>query len=90
MNRHSFFKSDFNTNENSVMDAALRETAGMRDMRIMRAEREDRGWKLKYISLDNDYPIAAVERRLTRALGEVVRMIDLHYDFDTASRLIYA
>ncbi len=74
----------------NVVDAAKKETGDMRDMRIMRAEKGERGWRLKYITLDDSYPISALERRLTRLVGETVRMIDLHYDFDTAARLIYA
>ena len=77
-------------NDEKMMDAARTETNGMTDMRIMRAEHNDRGWRLKYITLDDTYPIAAIERRLTRAAGEAVRMINLHYDFDTAARMIYA
>lgn len=79
-----------NTPELTLIDAARRETAGMRDMRIMRAERGERGWRLKYIALDDGYPIAAIERRLARAVGEKVSMINLHYDFDTTARLLYA
>ena len=74
----------------NVIAAANQETAAMRDMRIMRAKRCERGWQLKYITLDDDYPLAAVERSLSRQLGEAVRMVNLHYDFDTAARLIYA
>ena len=74
----------------SIMDAAAQETSAMRDMRILRAQRSDRGWLLKYITLNDDYPIAAVERSLTRKLGEAVSMVNLHYDFDTAARMIYA
>lgn len=78
------------TKPENVMDAAAQETSSMRDLRIMRAERGERGWRLKYITLDDGYPIAAIERSLTRKLGEAVRMVNLHYDFDTAARLIYA
>ena len=74
----------------NVIEAARRATAEMRELRVMRAERSERGWKLKYISLDDTYPIAAVERSLTRAVGERVDMVNLHYDFDTAARLLYA
>jgi len=87
MNRQNGYGT---TPELTLIDAARRETEGMRDMRIMRAERGERGWRLKYITLDDDYPIAAIERRLTRAVGEAVRMINLHYDFDTTARLLYA
>ncbi|MBQ3265956.1 MAG: hypothetical protein IJH07_09305 [Ruminococcus sp.] len=83
------FESYVTTPEN-VIDAARRETSAMRELRILRARHSERGWQLKYITLDDDYPIAAVERRLTRILGEAVRMVNLHYDFDTAARLIYA
>ena len=62
----------------------------MRDMRILRAKHSDRGWQLKYIALDDDLPVAAIERSLSRRLGEMVRMVNLHYDFDTAARMIYA
>ena len=81
---------NFGTRPDNVIAAAKQETEPMRDMRIMRAERGERGWRLKYITLDDGYPIAAIERSLTRKLGEVVKMVDLHYDFDTAARLIYA
>ena len=83
------FESFVTTPEN-VISAARQATASMRDMRIMRAQRSERGWLLKYVTLDDDYPIAAIERSLTRAVGEAVRMVNLHYDFDTAARLIYA
>lgn len=74
----------------NVIAAANLETAAMRDMRIMRVRHSERGWQLKYITLDDDYPLAAVERSLSRKLGEAVRMVNLHYDFDTAARLIDA
>ncbi len=83
----SFWRTD-NGTEN-VMNAAREVTGGMRDMRVMRAEHGERGWRLKFVALDDDYPVAAIERSLTRVLGEAVRMINLHYDFDTAARLIY-
>ena len=73
-----------------VINAARQATGGMYGMRVMRAERGERGWRLKYVALDDSYPIAAIERSLTREVGETVRMIDLHYDFDTASRLVCA
>ena len=78
------------TNPENVVSAAREATSSMRGMRIMRARHSERGWLLKYIALDDDYPIAAVERSLTRKLGEAVNMVNLHYDFDTAARLIYA
>ena len=74
----------------NIMDAAQKETDALGGMRILRAEHGERGWRLKYITLGDEYPIAAIERRLTRAVGEAVRMVDLHYDFDTAARMIYA
>ncbi len=83
-------QNEYGTTPDMVADAARQETANMRDMRIMRAERSERGWRLKYITLDDDYPIAAIERRLSRAIGEAVSMINLHYDFDTTARLMYA
>ena len=84
-----FDRNDRNASEN-VIAAAKAETSDLRGMRIMRARRNDRGWLLKYVALDDDFPIAAIERSLTRKLGEMVRMVNLHYDFDTAARLIYA
>lgn len=84
-----FFES-FSVRPENVEAAAKQETSSLREMRIMRARRNERGWLLKYITLDDEYPIAAIERSLTRKLGEAVRMVDLHYDFDTAARLIYA
>ena len=84
-----FFTNDQNRPE-SVIAAAQEETVNMRDMRILRAKRSDRGWQLKYIALDDDLPVAAIERSLSRRRGEMVRMVNLHYDFDTAARMIYA
>lgn len=84
-----FFTNDQNRPE-SVIAAAREETVNVRDMRILRAKRSDRGWQLKYIALDDDLPVAAIERSLSRRLGEMVRMVNLHYDFDTAARMIYA
>lgn len=83
------YMNEFNRSE-KVITAAKQETSSMREMRIMRAQRSERGWLLKYVTLDDDYPIAAIERNLTRKLGEAVSMVNLHYDFDTAARLIYA
>jgi hypothetical protein len=74
----------------SFIDAAREETETLRDIRVMRAERSERGWRLKYVALDDDYPVATIERRLSRLAGESVRMINLHYDFDTTARLLYA
>ena len=84
-----FFTNDQNRPEN-VIAAAQEETVNVRDMRILRAKHSDRGWQLKYIALDDDLPVAAIERSLTRRLGEMVSMVNLHYDFDTAARMIYA
>lgn len=84
-----FFTNDQNRPEN-VIAAAQEETVNVRDMRILRAKHSDRGWQLKYIALDDDLPVAAIERSLSRRLGEMVRMVNLHYDFDTAARMIYA
>ena len=84
-----FFENDLVKAEN-VMGAARQETGTLKNMRVMRAARGDRGWRLKYITLDDSYPIAAIERSLTRKIGEMVSMVNLHYDFDTAARLIYA
>ena len=77
-------------NVTSVIGAAREAISSMRDMRVIRAEHSENGWRLKYITLDDSYPIAAIERSLTRAVGETVNMVNLHYDFDTAARLIYA
>ena len=84
-----FFTNDQNRPEN-VIAAAQEETVNVRDMRILRAKHSDRGWQLKYIALDDDLPVAAIERSLSRRLGEMVRMVNLHYDFDTAARMIYS
>jgi len=81
---------DTMTNPERVVSAAREETESMRGIRILRARHSERGWILKYITLDDDYPIAAIERSLTRKIGEAVSMVDLHYDFDTAARLICA
>ena len=84
----SYFNSDIRSE--NVMTAAREVIGGKRDLRVMRAERSESGWRLKYVALDDDYPVAAIERSLSRLVGEAVRMINLHYDFDTSARLSYA
>ena len=84
------FENDRTKSEDAMNVISAAREAISSDMRIIRAEHGERGWRLKYISLDDSYPIAAIERSLTRAVGERVNMVNLHYDFDTAARLIYA
>lgn len=79
----------YNSSEN-VVRAAREAACGMSDMRIMRAERGAFGWRLKYVAIDDDYPIAALENKITRIVGEKVSMVGLHYDADTTARLIYS
>ena len=82
--------SIINIRPEKMMTAVMEATGGAGDMRVIRAEHSERGWRLKFIALDDDYPVAAVERSLTRMIGERVSMINLHYDFDTTARLICA
>ena len=59
-------------------------------MKIMRADKAEGGWRLKYITLSNDYPIGRIAESISEAVGETVVMIRLNYDFELAAQLIFA
>ena len=56
----------------------------------MRADKADGGWRLKYITITDAYPIGRIAESISEAVGETVVMINLNYDFETAARLIFA
>ena len=48
------------------------------------------GWKLKYVTLTNEYSIADLEKLISSVLGQKAVMQRLNYDFEIAAQLIYS
>lgn len=59
-------------------------------MKIMRADKADGSWRLKYITLSDAYPIGRIAESISKAVGETVVMIRLDYDFELAAQLIFS
>ena len=53
-------------------------------------EKRQGGWKLKYVTLTNEYSIADLERLISSVLGQKAVMQRLNYDFEIAAQLIYS
>lgn len=65
-------------------------TAEYEGMRVMSvAQGRDSYWTVKYVTITNEYPIEAIEKRMSEAAGVVVKMFNLNYDFDRAASLIF-
>lgn len=73
-----------------IVTIAAEVISAFEGMKIMRAEKADGGWRLKYITLSNDYPIGRIAENISEAVGETVVMIDLNYDYELAAQLIFA
>ena len=72
-----------------VMIATLAISA-FEGMKIMRADKADDGWRLKYITLSDAYPISRIAENISEAVGEAVVMIRLDYDFELTAQLIFS
>ncbi len=60
-------------------------------IRIMDASaNQNGGWFVKYVSITNEYSIETIENRISTLLGESITMVNLNYDFDRATQLIFA
>ena len=65
--------------------------ASLEGIKIMRAEETNSGeWKLKYITVTNDYSIADLEKIISLALEITVSLERINCDFDTAVQLLYS
>lgn len=76
--------------QTEVVAIAAQAIAAFEGMKIMRADRADGGWQLKYITLSDAYPIGRIAESISEAVGETVVMIRLDCDFELAARLIFA
>ena len=73
-----------------IVTIAAQSISAFEGMKIMRVDKGDGGWRLKYITISDAYPIGEIAESISEAVGETVVMINLNYDFDTAARLIFA
>ena len=65
--------------------------ASLEGIKIMGAEETNSGeWKLKYITVTNDYSIADLEKIISLALEITVSLERINCDFDTAVQLLYS
>ena len=76
--------------ETEIVTIAAQAISAFEGMKIMRADKADGGWRLKYITLSDAYPISRIAESISKAVGETVVMIRLDYDFELAARLICA
>jgi len=73
-----------------IVKRASEVISGLEGIKIISAEKEIQGgWKLKYVTLTNDYSISAIEKRISSAIGQETTMQKLNCDYDTAVRLIF-
>ena len=75
--------------KSEIVAAATRAISAFEGMKIMRADKAKNGWKLKYITISDAYPISRIEENISELIGETVVMIDLNYDFETAAALLF-
>lgn len=75
---------------NEIVTIAAEVISAFEGLKIMRAEKADGGWRLKYITLSNDYPIGMIAENISEVVGETVVMINLNYDFELAAQLIFS
>ena len=80
--KHSDMKSE-------IITAATRVISAFEGMKIMRADKANDGWQLKYITISDAYPISRIEKNISEVIGETVVMINLNYDFETAAALLF-
>ena len=73
-----------------IVTIAAQAISAFEGMKIMRADKGDSGWRLKYISLSDAYPIGRIAESISEAVGETVVMIRLDYDFELAARLMFS
>lgn len=72
-----------------IVTAATRVIAAFEGMKIMRADKANDVWQLKYITISDAYPISRIEENISEVIGETVVMINLNYDFETAAALLF-
>lgn len=75
--------------KSEIVAAATRAISAFEGMKIMRADKANDGWQLKYITISDAYPISRIEEDISDVIGETVVMINLNYDFETAAMLLF-
>lgn len=75
--------------KSEIVAAATRAISAFEGMKIMRADKAIDGWRLKYITISDAYPISRIEENISEVIGETVVMINLNYDFETAAALLF-
>ena len=84
-------KSNIKSLTNEIIQKSSEVIADLEGIKIIRAEESTQGgWKLKYVTLTNDYSISDLERLISSVLGQKTVMQRLNYDFDIAAQLIYS
>ncbi len=84
-------KSDIKSLTKEIIKKSSEVISNLDGIKIIRAEESTQGgWKLKYVTLTNDYSISDLERLISSVLGQKTIMQRLDYDFDIAAQLIYS
>ena len=84
-------KSNIKSLTNEIIQKSSEVIANLEGIKIIRAEEITQGgWKLKYVTLTNDYSIADLEKLISSVLGQKAVMQRLNYDFEIAAQLIYS
>ena len=79
------------SNTTEIIKKSSEVIANLEGIKIIRAEESTQGgWKLKYVTLTNDYSIADLEKLISSVLGQKAVMQRLNYDFEIATQLIYS
>ena len=84
-------KTSRKSNTTEIIKKSSEVIANLEGIKIIRAEEITQGgWKLKYVTLTNDYSIADLEKLISSVLGQKAVMQRLNYDFEIAAQLIYS
>lgn len=76
---------------NEIIQKSSEVISAFEGIKIIRAEEITKGgWKLKYVTLTNEYSIADLEKLISSVLGQKAVMQRLNYDFEIAAQLIYS
>lgn len=59
-------------------------------MRVLRATKLDDRWNLSYVTISNDYPLDLIQTKIRNSTGEIVKFVNLGYDYDRCVQLIYS
>lgn len=77
-----------NNRSAEIISIASELLSALQGLKVLRADKGVNGWKLKYITITNDYSIDLLEKGISEVIGEAVTMINLNYDFETAAKVL--